>query len=161
MTICSYVKDIQYQRFRIVNQGPSINIAISCLFDYWVMWGWKEHKFSVLCKWTILPTSPLPVAHRTCETFSLLCFCDCSQIATPITLQEHHWFRAKMEISIISDPLKSVGRIFLGFFPWKICKYLRHLSIHFENCYIVWKDCVVRFCTKEHLNVNMQGIKEN
>ena len=75
----------------------------------------------------------------------------CAQIPTKAylyTLQEHHKFLTKTTISIISDPLKSMGRIFLGILCWKICKYLRHVSIHFKNYYIVWKDCVVGFCTK-------------
>ena len=77
------------------------------------------------------------------------------------TLQEHHKFLTKTEISLISDPLKSMGRFFWGFFLQKICKYLKHLSIHSVNYYIVWKDFVLGFGTKWYLNVNMQGIKEN
>ena len=48
-------------------------------------------------------------------------------------MQEHQEFWTEMEISLISDLLKSMGEIFLGFFPVKIHKYLRDLSIHFEN----------------------------
>ena len=50
------------------------------------------------------------------------------------TLQQHQAFWTKMAISVISDLLKSVGGTLLGFFPWK---YLRHLSIHLANYYIV------------------------
>ena len=46
---------------------------------------------------------------------------------------KHHKFLTKMTISIISEPLKSMGRNFLGILCWKICKYLRHLSIHFKK----------------------------
>ena len=54
-------------------------------------------------------------------------------------------FQTKMTISVISDLLKSMENIFQGFFPWNICKYLRHLSIHFKNYYILWRVCVVGF----------------
>ena len=63
------------------------------------------------------------------------------------TLQEHHLFRTKMTISILSDLLKSMGGVFLGFSP-KICEYLRLLSINCEDRSTVWKNCVVEFCHK-------------
>ena len=65
-----------------------------------------------------------------------------------ITLQELQEFRTKTTISVISDLLKSMGKIFQGFFPWNICKYLRHLSIDLKNYYIVWRVCVVGFFNK-------------
>ena len=53
------------------------------------------------------------------------------------TLQEHQKFWTEMETSLISDLLKSMGVILLGFFPCKICKYLRDLTMKIKNEYIV------------------------
>ena len=64
------------------------------------------------------------------------------------TLQKHHQFRTKTTISVISDPVKSMGGNFLEFLLWKLYKYPRHLSINFENYNTVWKDCVVGYFTK-------------
>ena len=82
-------------------------------------------------------------------------FCaPCFKNYTQYNLQELQEFRTKTTISVISDLLKSMGKIFQGFFPWNICKYLRHLSIHLENYYIVWRVCVVGFLGGLSLHLN-------
>ena len=77
------------------------------------------------------------------------------------TLKEHHQFQTKPTISIISNILKSMGGFFQEFFPWIIFKYHRHLSIHLENYYIVWKVYVLWSFAKYYFKLTLQGIKEH
>ena len=77
-----------------------------------------------------------------------------------ITLLEHHKVRAKTTISIISDPLKSVGRIYLLLFPSK------NLWTSQTSQHSLWKllHSLKGLCSgilyKEHLNVNVQESKK-
>ena len=55
----------------------------------------------------------------------------------------------------------SMGGFFSGIFSLQICKYHRHLSIHFENYYIVWKVYLAGLFTKCYLNLTVHRIREN
>ena len=54
---------------------------------------------------------------------TITCFESTGLLLPEYTLKEHHQFRTKMTISVISDWLKSMVDFFQGFYPWKICNF--------------------------------------
>ena len=52
-----------------------------------------------------------------------------------------------------------MGEFLQGFFPWKIYKYHRHLCIHLQNYYIVWKDCALGFFFEVNCAENQRKFK--